>query len=97
MSIPTKPFDAAKYLTAEADQLDLISDALASGNAGYIAAAIGTVARARGMSKLAEETGYSRSTLYQALGPDGNPTLETIMKVLAALGIALNARAVESA
>ena len=86
-----KAFDAAKYLDTPEDHAELLSDALASGHPGYIAAALGTVARAYGMSKLAQETGLQRGTLYAALREGGNPTLDTIMKVASVTGIKLSA------
>ena len=84
-----KRFDAAKYLDTPEDHADLLNDALASGHAGYIAAALGTVARAHGISQLAKETGLNRATLYAALKEGGNPTLETVMKVAGAVGVRL--------
>ena len=62
-------------------------------DAAYIAAALGDVARARGMTKLAKRTGLTRMGLYKALSKDGNPSFDTVLKVLHALGIRLTARA----
>lgn len=93
MVTKTTPFDAAKYFVDDEDQIDLISDALATGHAGYIAAALGTIAKARGMSHVAGETGLSRQALHRALSEDGNPTLTTVLKVLDALGLQLTAKA----
>jgi probable addiction module antidote protein len=87
----TSKFDAAKYFTEEDDQIDLLEDALATGEAGYIAAAVGTIARAKGMSEVAEESGLNRQSLYAALKQEGNPTLDTLLKVLRAVGIELHA------
>lgn len=56
---------------------------------GYIAQAIGEVARARGMMQLARDTGLSRESLYRALSADGNPSFATVLKVLRALGLQL--------
>lgn len=91
MALKTKPFDAAKYLDAPEDLAALLDDALVSGHRGYIAAALGTVARAYGMTKLAGETGIARGSLYAAFGEDGNPTLDTIVKVTRAFGVTLGA------
>lgn len=91
------PFDAAEYLTDSASQADLINDALASGHAGYIANALGVVARARGMADVAERTGLKRQTLYKALSEGGNPTLETMAKVLAAMDLKLSVQPVDAA
>jgi probable addiction module antidote protein len=91
MALKTKPLDLAKYYGDEAAQASLLNDALASGHAGYIANALGIIARARGMTRLAEETGVSRAALYASLSPDGNPSLDTLMRVTARLGIELRA------
>lgn len=97
MTIPTVPFDPGRYLASAQDHADLLSDALESGHAGYIAAALGVVAKARGMSRLAAETGLSRQALHRALSEEGNPRLDTLLKVLAALGLQLEAKAREAA
>ena len=88
-------FDASKYLNSTEDHADLLSDALETGHAGYIAAALGVVAKSRGIARLAEETGLSRQALHRALSEKGNPTLETVLKVLRALGLQLHAKARE--
>lgn len=89
MTIELKPFEAADHLTEAADQADLIADAFASGDTGYVVHALGVVARARGMTRLERDTGIRRQALYRALGRDGNPTLATLMKVIGALGLRL--------
>ena len=86
-----KRFDASKHFETPAAQARLIDDAFSTGNAAYIARAIGVVARARGMTALAKETGLSRQALYSALSEDGNPSLDTTMRVVRALGIDLHA------
>ena len=84
------PFDAAKYITEPEDQLELLSDALASGDRAYVAHALGIVARARGgIGKLAAESGLGRQALHRALGKNGNPSLDTLLKVLSALNVTL--------
>ncbi|MBV8685538.1 MAG: putative addiction module antidote protein [Alphaproteobacteria bacterium] len=93
MALAIKRFDASKHFESPEAQARLVDDALRSGNAGYIANAIGVVARARGMSALAKATGLSRQALYSALSEDGNPSLDTIVKVTHALGIELHAGA----
>lgn len=92
MTTKTTPFDAAVYLNTAEDHADLLSDALAEGNAAYIAAALGVIARSRGIGRIAEETGLSRQALHKALGKNGNPTLSTILKVLETLNLELHAR-----
>jgi probable addiction module antidote protein len=89
MAIELTRFDAAAHLADEDSQAEFLSEALATGDAGYIAHAIGVVARARGMSGLAADTGFKRQQLYRALSEDGNPTLETLTKVIKALGLRL--------
>lgn len=92
MAIKTKPFDAAKHFPSDAAQIELIRDAIKEGHVGYIAAALGTIAKARGMTKVADEAGLSRQSLHKALSEAGNPTLDTIMKVLDALGLQLDVK-----
>lgn len=91
--LKTTPFDASKYITEPEDVIDLLNDALESGHAGYITRALGVAAKSKGMTKLAGETGVNRQALYTALGENGNPTLETLLKVMAALGIRLRCEA----
>jgi probable addiction module antidote protein len=83
------PFDAAKYITEPEDVVDFLNDALESGHAPYIAAVLGDVARSEGMTKIATKSGINRQALYTALSENGNPTLETLLKVMSALGIKL--------
>jgi probable addiction module antidote protein len=90
-AVETRPFDAAEYLKGDEEaQIFLIRDAIESGHAGYIANALGAVARARGgLSRLERTTGMKRQSLNKALGPNGNPTLGTLLPVLEALGLRL--------
>lgn len=84
------PFDAADHIKGDDEtQIYLLRNALASGHPGYIASALGAVARARGLSKLERETGLKRQTLNKSLSLKGNPTLETLTTVLGALGLRL--------
>ncbi|MDF0490691.1 putative addiction module antidote protein [Sphingomonas sp. H39-1-10] len=92
MNTRTKDFDASKYLTTTEDHAELLSDALETKHAGYIAAALGTVAKSRGIAQLAAETGLSRQALHKALSENGNPTLDTILRVVDALGLQLAAK-----
>lgn len=87
----TKPFDAAKYLETDEDIADYLTDAFASGHAEYIAHALGVAARAKSMREVAERAGLNEKSLYRALSEEGNPRLDTLVKVLAALGITLKA------
>jgi probable addiction module antidote protein len=93
MTIKTKAFDASKYIKSPQAEATLWADAVASGHAGVIASALGTIAKARGMTQLAAQTGLSRQALYSGLSDDGNPTLDTVLKVTKALGLGLTAAA----
>jgi probable addiction module antidote protein len=85
----TLPFDAAEHLTSPEAQAELLADAVESGNAGYLATALGTIARARGMTSVAKEAGVTREALYKALSADGDPRLSTFVGVVRALGLKL--------
>ena len=64
-----------------------MADAFETGSVAYIAQALGVVARAKGMSEIARETGLSREQLYRSFSEQGNPTLKTILSVMDALGL----------
>jgi probable addiction module antidote protein len=83
----TEPFDAALYLTSPSSQEELLNDALASGDARYVSQALGVIARARGMTKVAREAGVTREALYKALSENGDPRLTTLLGVARALGV----------
>jgi probable addiction module antidote protein len=95
--IETFAFEPDKYFQSPEAQAHLVSDAMASGNAGYIADALGIVARNRGMGQVAERTGLSRQALYSTLSARGNPTLSTILKVFDALNLEITVRVKEAA
>ena len=90
----TKVFDPADYLDDDAAYAGYLSDALATGDAAFIADALGVVARARGMADIARRTGLSRESLYKSLSATGNPELATILKVAAAIGLQFSAQPV---
>lgn len=90
MTIETRPFDPAAYLDSAEAMLVYLEGAFADGDAGEISDALGVVARARGMSRVAEETGLTRQALYKALSSDGNPEFATVLKVVRALGLRLH-------
>lgn len=87
----TLPWDPAQHLESEEDMAAYLEAALAEGDPALVAAALGDIARAKGMTQLARETGLGRESLYKALSPSGNPELATVMKVVAALGLKLRA------
>ena len=87
----TAPYDTAAYLKTEEDMVGLLEAALEDGHPQVIAAALGAIARAHGMTKLAKDTGLNREGLYKTLSGEGNPELETFIKVIKALGLQLHA------
>ena len=87
------PFNPADGLTTDEAITAFMEEAFRTADAGYIAHALGVVARAKGMTRLASETGLSREQLYRSFSENGNPTLKTMITVMNALGIALTATA----
>lgn len=84
-----RPFDPANYLDTEEDILYYLEAAMEGGDPKHIARALGNVARSKGMSEIARKAGLGRQALYSALSENGNPTLETLVAVLGALGLEL--------
>ncbi|MBF0461632.1 MAG: putative addiction module antidote protein [Magnetococcales bacterium] len=84
-------YDTAEYLKTEEEMALYLDACLAEGEPALVAHALGVIARARGMSQLARDTGISREGLYRALSADGNPEFATVMKVIQALGLKLHA------
>lgn len=82
----TKRWDPVEHLRTEEDIAAYLSAAFEEGDAKLAAAALGDIARAKGMSKIARDSGLAREALYRALSEDGNPALDTIMRVSKALG-----------
>ena len=87
-------YDTADYLNTSEDMALYLEACLEENNPALIAHALGVIARARGMTQLAKDTGISREGLYKALSADGNPEFATILKVTRALGIKLHAEMV---
>ncbi len=87
----TEIFDAARYLKSAESQVELLNDAFASGEAGFIAQALGVIARAHGMADVAREAGVTREALYKSLSEAGDPRLTTLLGVTRALGMTLSA------
>ena len=79
-------YDAAEFLDTDEDIVAYLNAALEDGDPSLVSAALGDVARARGMTQLAHETGITRDGLYKALSPSGNPSFATVQKVIRALG-----------
>jgi probable addiction module antidote protein len=85
-------FDAAEHLNDEKAIAEYLTAMMEDGDPAMLAAALGDIARARGMSEIAKATGLTREALYKALRPDAQPRFETISRVCAALGVQLVAR-----
>ena len=87
-------YDTADYLKSEEDMAAYLEACMeeAGDDPVFVAAALGTIARAHGMARLAKETGLTREGLYKALSAEGNPSLGTILKVIKALGLKLTPR-----
>ncbi len=90
----TTPYDTVDYLKTEEDMALYFEACLeeAGDDPSFIAKALGDIARARGMTQLARDTGLAREGLYKALSGQGNPEFATILKVVKALGLQLHAR-----
>lgn len=88
-------WDSADYLKTEEDINDYFDICVEEdpGDGSLIRRALGTIARARGMTQLAKDSGLAREGLYKALSAEGNPEFATIMKVIKALGLKLHAGA----
>jgi probable addiction module antidote protein len=82
-------FDTADYLNSEEDCVAYLGAALEQGDTKLIAAALGDIARARGMAQVARDAGLGRESLYKSLSEGGNPEFMTILKVIKALGLKL--------
>jgi len=87
----TRIWDPAEYLETEADMMAYLDAAFSEGDPQLIAAALGDIARAKGMTQLAKGTGLGRESLYKALSLEGNPEFGTILKVMQSLGLKLQA------
>lgn len=90
MPLETREFDPARYLTSDIAIEEYLAASFEDGTPADIANALGVVARARGMTDLAKDTGLSRQALYKALSKEANPEFATILKVVEALGYRLS-------
>ena len=92
----TTPYDVAEHLRTPEEMAAYLEACLeeANGDAGFIAKALGDIARAKGMSQVARDAGLSRESLYKALSGDRSPAFDTILKVIGALGLKLRAETV---
>lgn len=87
----TSIWDAAEHLETDEDMAAYLEAALEENDPSLIAAVLGDIARAKGMSQIARQAGLGRESLYKALAPEGNPEFATILKVVCALGLQLHA------
>lgn len=97
MPIETFVHDTAEHLETDEDIALYIEAVLEDGDPALVRDAIGVVARARGMTQIARETGLSRESLYKALAVDGNPGFDTVVRVLKALGLQVSVKPVAAA
>lgn len=88
-TIKTRPFDMANYLSNEEEITEYLRQVLEDGDPAELAAALGDIARARGMTQLARDTGLSRESLYKSLSGERAPSSDTLFKVMRALGFQL--------
>ena len=95
--IATTVWDPAAHLSTIEDVAAYLEAALEDGNAQLVAAALGDIARAKGMTQLAREAGLGRESLYKSLSSSGNPELATVLKVVSALGLQLHVSPAETA
>jgi len=86
MELRTKPFDAAGHLKSEEDIAAYLTEAFSEGDPAFIALALGTVARALGMSKIAQAAGMPCEELSEALSANGDPALSTLVNATRAMG-----------
>ena len=89
-------FDAAEYLESEADVAAYLTVVLEENDPALLAAALGDIARSRGMTQVAKDSGITREALYKALRPGSDPRFDTISRVCAALGVRLVAQPMHS-
>lgn len=89
----TRTWDAVEHLETEEDMAAYLEAALEEGDAALFMAALGDIARAKGMTEIANKTGLGRESLYKALSADGNPEFATVLKVVESLGLKLHATA----
>ena len=91
--IKTLPWDSAAYLKTDEDIAHYLEAVFEDGDPSLVAAALGDVARAKGMAQIAKAAGLGRESLYKALSPEGNPEFATVLKVMRALELKLKVAA----
>jgi probable addiction module antidote protein len=93
-TIQTYPWDAADHLETKEAMAAYLEAALEDGDPALVVAALGDIARSKGMTNIARETGLGRESLYKALSLEGNPEFATVLKVIQALGLRFRATTV---
>lgn len=91
MTLKTKRWDSAEHLRSEEDIAAYLDAVLEEDDPALVTHALGIIARAKGMSQIAKESGLGRESLYKALSSEGNPEFATVLKVIKALGLQLHA------
>lgn len=89
----TYPWDVVEHLETDEDMAAYLEAALEDGDTAVILAALGDIARAKGMTQLARDAGLGRESLYKALSTTGNPEFATVLKVVRALGLQFHVQA----
>lgn len=89
-------FDAAEYLNSEEDVAAYLTTVLEENDPALLAVALGDIARSRGMTQVAKDSGITREALYKALRPGSEPRFDTVSRVCAALGVRLVAQAIHA-
>ena len=87
--IKTIPWDSAALLKSDEDIANYLEAVFEDGDPALVSAALGDVARAKGMARVAKASGLGRESLYKALSPEGNPEFATVLKIVRALGLKL--------
>src|ERR1700674_5557089 len=96
MAMKTTRFDSSEFLDSDEAISAYIEEALETDDPAFITQALGTIARARGMSQIAKQTGLSRESLYKALSAEGNPEFSTVIGVMQALGLRFSVTATDA-
>lgn len=91
--LQTQPWDVIEHLKTNDDMIAYLDAALEDGDPTLIVAVLGDIARAKGMTSLARDTGLGRESLYKSLSPTGNPEFATVLKVVRSLGLQFHVQA----
>lgn len=92
-ALKTTPWDSAKHIKTEKDVIAYLDAALEDGDPALVAVVLGNIARSKGMAVVAKKSGLGRESLYKALSKGGNPKLDTLLKIVNALGLKLKVAA----